>query len=168
METAPHAQPARRKLADYSAEEQNDRDVLTYPQLLALRREAYLERANAMSEADRTVLAEFGVEMAKLYGPAAKLHHNALPWSVALLVLRYGEEPAHWPAALSDGDRQRMQDMRKGDPGELGAIRPIPTTFHRKPGVQTFGLEAFPEITVVEPAKPAPAPAPATVATTEG
>jgi hypothetical protein len=75
-----------------------------------LRRAAFREHVAALSEPTRDdgfTLSQWVGQMTAKYGAAVKVHHNVLPWDVALFVIRYGENPEHWPTALSDADVAR-------------------------------------------------------------
>lgn len=45
----------------------------------------------------------------------AVLWHPPMPWLHALLVVRYGEEPAHWPTAFTAEDALRAQKWLTGE-----------------------------------------------------
>lgn len=143
--------PERRRLADYSHEEQQNPEIMTYPMLLKLRREAYREHIEAMDSAG--ALRAWGAKMAERYGPAVKVHHNALEWPSALMVARYGEEPVpHWPTSLSEADRARARQWLEKGPAEFSpGMRQLGTTVTLVPGEHLFGLEEIEGLTVVRP-----------------
>ena len=104
------AAPDGLSLDDLTAEEERD---LPYSIKLDLRATAYRARVGTMVVPPQ--LASWAKTMAKRYGPEVRIHQNTLPWLEALMVARYGEEPAHWPAAFSADDVTRaIAWMRKG------------------------------------------------------
>lgn len=57
----------------------------------------------------------WAIEMTSKHGTATpKVHHNYLPWIAALMVARYGEAVASWPAATSDDDVKRAREWKTG------------------------------------------------------
>jgi hypothetical protein len=95
-----------RTLQEHSPEEQQR---LAYHELTALRRQAY--RAHLAAMAPSLTIAAWTKAMAKKYDTAtARAHFNAVSWPVALLIARYGEEPAYWPSAFSAEDVKRAEE----------------------------------------------------------
>jgi len=105
-----HVLSGKAKLEDYSAEEQK---YLDYAILCRLRVAAYTGIVAAMDTPDE--LQQWAEAMAAQYGPVCRIHAHELPWLPALRVVRWGEEPAHWPAAWEDADQQRAATWLAGD-----------------------------------------------------
>lgn len=110
-----------RTLHDYTDEELAQ---LPYPALCALRRDAITVHVASMPRVPR--LDSWAAMMSKRCGSGARVHHLgnpaltldgvqhdlshlALGWLEALLVVRYGEAPYHWPAGWSDDDVTRAE-----------------------------------------------------------
>lgn len=149
-----------KKLYDYTPEEQNDRTILTYPQLCALRRQAWAEHVDSMDDESYAKLTELREIKTTQYGPAAKAIHNVVPWDIAFMVSRYGEEvKAHetnigWPTTLTEADLTRLAQWKvKGAEKFPGGYRPIGATIEHDPTKEhLFGLKDFAEhvkITIV-------------------
>lgn len=147
-----------RKLADYTLEEQNDRELMTYAQLCALRREAYRAHVAQLHAPELTAAA---ARLAEVYGPAAKAHHNAVPWDVAFLIGRYGEAIEHWPTSLTTEDLARLAQWEEGAHEFSTGVKALGTTIYHDPAAgHLFGLEEFGDaITVTRPAPATPAAA---------
>lgn len=97
-------------LEDYSVEEQK---YLDYAILCRLRAAAYVRIVGAMDTPE--ALQQWAAAMTAQYGPVCRIHAHELPWLPALRVVRWGEEPAHWPAAWEDNDLKRAADWLAGD-----------------------------------------------------
>lgn len=113
-----------KRLADFSAEQQA---AMPYPSLCALRRAAYTAHVAAMAVDPR--IQAWASRMVDGHGPRVAVwfngfdgvrtdHASALGWIEALLVVRYGEEPKHWPAEFTE------QDIRRAEGWEAGTDRP--------------------------------------------
>lgn len=102
--------PGSAKLEDFSAEEQK---YLDYTILCRLRVDAYTRIVAAMDTPAE--LQQWAAAMAAQYGPVCRIHAHELPWLPALRVVRWGEEPAHWPATWEDADLQRAANWLAGD-----------------------------------------------------
>jgi hypothetical protein len=77
------------------------------------RARAYQERIQAMTIP--LYLTVWAKEMAARHGKAVvKVHHNYLPWIAAFLVARYGEAVDCWPETLSEKDRERAREWKRG------------------------------------------------------
>lgn len=105
-----HVLSGEAKLEDYSAEEQK---YLDYAILSRLRVAAYTAIVAAMDTPDE--LQQWAAAMAAQYGPVCRVHAHELPWLPALRVVRWGEEPTHWPAAWEAADLQRAANWLAGD-----------------------------------------------------
>ena len=134
-------------LEDYTAEELLE---LPYTDICTLRRGAFKRHVAQMRKDDEAAegdgqrttafceLAHWADRMARRYGPTVKVHHNALPWLEALMVVRYGEDPMQWPPAFSDHDVARAKQWWRGktpfnvqyldEDGEAGLITLAPLT----------------------------------------
>lgn len=99
----------RLRLEDLTHDEQQE---LPRADLLRLRAQAYTRRVAAMTVPDD--LSTWAGKMAKRYGPTVRVWEQELPWIEALLVVRYGEEPAHWPEAFTADDLNRATAWMKG------------------------------------------------------
>lgn len=102
--------PDAARLEDFSPEEQK---YLDYAIVCRLRAAAYVRIVAAMVTPD--ALKEWAAAMAAKYGPVCRIHAHELPWLPALRVVRWGEEPAHWPATWEDADLQRAANWLAGD-----------------------------------------------------
>jgi hypothetical protein len=60
-------------------------------------------------------LVDWAKAMTEHYGPTVRIHAHELPWLPALRVVRWGEEPRHWPAQWEDADLQRASNWLAGD-----------------------------------------------------
>lgn len=80
--------------------------------LLKLRRASYSEHVREMPTSG--AIAQWVALMTALYPDGAKVWENKLPWPEALMVVRYGEDTRHWPAAFSPDDEKRAADWAKG------------------------------------------------------
>lgn len=109
-----------RRLEDHAPEELA---ALPYVELCALRRAAYRAHYAAMDVNDAVVA--WAAQMAAKYGPKVKVHANALPWPIALLVVRYGEaihvldretgeEKQFWPQLFTKDDVKKAQEWLAG------------------------------------------------------
>jgi hypothetical protein len=120
-------------LEDFSSEEQK---YLDYAVLCRLRGAAYVRIVEAMATPD--ALVEWAAAMAAKYGPVCRIHAHELPWLPALRVVRWGEEPAHWPATWEAADLQRAANWLAGDhPAFLTyLIGPDRTAITPRPGAR--------------------------------
>lgn len=98
-----------RTLSDYSKEELAR---LPYPELCQLRRRAWAAHVATMTVP--TQLQSWAAEMTRRHGPKVQVWSNALPWLIALLVVRYGEDAGQWPPAFSPQDVARAEDWQNG------------------------------------------------------
>jgi hypothetical protein len=97
-------------LEDFTVEEQK---YLDYAIVCKLRAAAYVRVVAAMAPAPE--LEAWAAAMTARYGPTCRIHAHELPWLPALRVVRWGEEPAHWPASWEDSDLKRAADWLAGD-----------------------------------------------------
>lgn len=97
-------------LGDFSVEEQK---YLDYAILCRLRTAAYVATVGAM--VTPPALLDWAAAMTAKYGPVCRIHAHELPWLPALRVVRWGEEPAHWPATWEDADLARAASWLAGD-----------------------------------------------------
>lgn len=106
------ADSARARLAALSAEEQAD---LSFRELSALRRAAFREHADELL-ASSPEFAAWAAQMEQKFGPSARAYFNVVPWSVAFLVLRYGEDVAQWPTSLAEEGKEvaRLAEWTQG------------------------------------------------------
>lgn len=134
-----------RKLAEYSHQ---DQCALPYNDLLALRREAYAEHMAGM-----TIPAEIEAWARKMEFHAVNLNAyeewcerkeimpddaekaewcktlgiwwQRLPLVTAFMVIRWGEEPEHWPAEFTAADIQRAANWFTKPKGNEGVNQAI-------------------------------------------
>ena len=79
-----------------------------------MRQQAYVEQLAEMHSDPR--IDRWEQLMSAKYGPLVKVHNNNLMhWRAALLVVRYGEAPYHWPDKWSDDDVRRADRWLRGD-----------------------------------------------------
>ena len=97
-------------LEDFSDEEQK---YLDYAVLCKLRTAAYVRIVEAMETPE--ALQAWAAAMTERYGPTCRIHAHELPWLPALRVVRWGEEPRHWPATWELSDIQRAANWMAGD-----------------------------------------------------
>jgi hypothetical protein len=97
-------------LEDYTAEEQT---YLDYAILCKLRAAAYVRVVDDM--VTPLALVSWAEAMTAQYGPTCRIHAHELSWLPTLRVVRWGEEPAHWPADWDDADLKRAADWLAGD-----------------------------------------------------
>lgn len=105
-----HVLGGQATLEDFSPEEQK---YLDYAVLCRLRASAYQRHVDAMETPP--ALVAWAAAMTETYGPVARIHAHEIGWLPALRVVRWGEEPAHWPATWEDGDLQRAARWLAGD-----------------------------------------------------
>jgi hypothetical protein len=99
-----------KKLHECSPAEQT---ALPYAALCDLRRSAYAEAVAAMTVPDE--IKNFAAAMTAKSGATIQVWRARLPWIEALMVVRYGEEPKHWPAAFDAADIKRALLWLAGD-----------------------------------------------------
>lgn len=98
------------QLEDFTTEEQK---YLDYAIVCRLRAAAYVRIVAGM--VTPVALLEWAAAMTAKYGPVCRIHAHELPWLPALRVVRWGEEPAHWPTTWEDADLKRAADWLAGD-----------------------------------------------------
>ncbi|MCR4300970.1 MAG: hypothetical protein NUV51_05110, partial [Sulfuricaulis sp.] len=99
-----------KKLHEHTPAEQV---ALPYPALCELRKAAYSDAIGAMTVPDE--IKNFALVMTERAGATIQVWRVRLPWLEALMVVRYGEEPGHWPEAFSAEDIQRALRWMAGD-----------------------------------------------------
>lgn len=92
-------------LTDFTQEEQK---YLDHAVLSRLRRAAYEATVAAMDTPDE--LHAWVDAMTNKFGATAIIHGHELGWLALLRVVRWGEEPAHWPATWEQGDFDRARE----------------------------------------------------------
>jgi hypothetical protein len=130
----PPARPHRARLEAVTPDAAID---MGYRALTGLRRAAFREHARTLETDDSRAWA---AQMAAAYGDRAKVWHNALPWDVAYLVARYGEDVAYWPTSYSEADYSRMGDFL-ADPQVAAGVRVLGTRRTPLPGETLHGLD---------------------------
>jgi len=98
-----------KKYSDYKPDELNE---LPYAQVLAIRQKAYAEHVAAMP-ADEEIAA-WAARMASKHGRFVQMWANTVDWPTALLILRWGEAPEHWPAEFGEDDVRRAVTWEAG------------------------------------------------------
>lgn len=77
-----------------------------------LRRAAYLRIVAAM--ATPAALVAWAEAMTAKHGATVTVFGHQVPWLPALRLVRWGEEPRHWPSAWEDGDLVRAETWLAG------------------------------------------------------
>ena len=98
-----------KKYSDYKPDELN---ALPYAQVLAIRQKAYAEHVAAMPVDEE--IAAWAERMTAKHGPKVKVWENVIDWLTALLIVRWGEAPEHWPAEFEADDRSRALSWEAG------------------------------------------------------
>lgn len=102
-----------------------------YDTLMDLRREAYERKIQSINIP--AIVRLWATRQEGRFGPIVKVHHNFMPWLAAFMVVRYGEEPAHWPNQLTAEDEQRVNtwdtnrnpDVKVLNPNESKAMKAV-------------------------------------------
>jgi len=118
-------------LEDLTLEEQN---TLPYSELATLRKDAYRRRMARIKMPD--VIQAWAERMGKRFGPRVYMHRIreingvqldpelfVFDWPTALMILRWGQEPAHWPAQFTQDDLGRAIELEDGMKGHA-SLRP--------------------------------------------
>lgn len=104
-----HIFSGRALLEDFTDEEQK---YLPADIVQRLRRAAYARVVEAMDADER--IATWDAAMTARFGDGCNVFGHAVSWPVALRLVRWGEEPRHWPAAWDADDVARGQSWLAG------------------------------------------------------
>jgi hypothetical protein len=118
-------------------------DGMAPHEIAAERRAEWAEHVDEyLDRKHRDQLGDWAQRMGEKYGHVAAVHTNAVPWTHAFMVMRYGEEVAHWPTTLSERDFARMQQAEgvNGQVPRLGTMRALGQTPRQPDNVTLFGL----------------------------
>jgi hypothetical protein len=103
-------QAKRQRHADAVAE-----GSMNYKDIALERQAEFAARFAQFPEADRATLNDWAMRQeARTGSPLGVVFHHAVPWPLVYLTGRYGEEVEHWPTALSDADRTRINALDSG------------------------------------------------------
>ena len=98
-----------KRYSDYTPDELN---ALKYEDLLRVRQAAYREHVAGMSVNPEIEI--WAARMTAKHGRFVQMWANTVDWPTALLILRWGEAPEHWPAEFGEDDVRRALTWEAG------------------------------------------------------
>jgi hypothetical protein len=88
---------------------------MTYKDIAMERQAEWAAHVAKLPDADRARLNDWATRQEAQHGSGlGVVFHHAVPWPLVFMAARYGEEVAHWPTALTDADRARLDGLERG------------------------------------------------------